>query len=278
MAPEPARAARVHGRRESGERAGAPGRGRAAVGADRRVPAGDDADRLSDLAGARTRTHLRRLRGSLALVGRRSRRVLDVGRGLLRDPDARALGTGRGPGDDAGRSLVRGCHPQLRRGIARPDRARRSGAPLPVRTPTPPRGRARRADRPGRGRRRRAATPWSGQGRPGRGSHPEHPGGRRRPAGVCEHRGDLVVVLARLRDPEPRRSLRADRTDGAHRRRRLHLRRQALRSSGRHRRASGRAADRAPDGPDPVPRPGRGAGRRRPRCPGPTSSRDRPKR
>ena len=91
---------------------------------------------------------------------------------------------------------------------------------------------ARIADRPALPRRRSR--------RPRRRLHPQHPRGDRGVPGVRVDRRDVVVVLAGLRRALGRRPLRADRAQGADRRRRLPLRRQGLRPPRRRRRAARR--------------------------------------
>ena len=234
------------------ERAGAPRRGRAAVGTVGGLPRGHDVDRLPALARAGTRARLRRLRGAVALVGRRPRRVLDVGRRLLRHPVARAwdhvVGRAR-----CRRPMVRG-RDSIRGGAPAPGLARQAGAPRPSRNGTRCGGQRGGADGAvaavaaglrrlgvGRGDRVVAVIP----------NIPEASS----PAGVREPRRDLVVLLARLRDPEPGRPVRPDRTDGPPRGRWVHVRRQAVRSP---RLSSTTCAPPCPtlaaDGPHPVPR------------------------
>ncbi len=75
---------------------------------------------------------------------------------------------------------------------------------------------------------------------------PERPRGARRLPRLSVHRRDLVVVLTRLRRPLGHRPLRPDRAQGPPRRRRLHLRRQALRPHGRRPRASRPRCRRSP--------------------------------
>ena len=70
----------------------------------------------------------------------------------------------------------------------------------------------------------------------------------------ASHRRDLVVVLAGLRRAQRRRPLRADRAEGAHRRRRLPLRRQGLRPARHRRAAAGRDGLAREDGGPAVPR------------------------
>ena len=79
------------------ERAAAAPRGGAAVAAHRGLSGRLHHDRLHALAGARTRAPIRRLRRPVALVGRRPRGILGLGRGLLRDPAARRRGTASWP-------------------------------------------------------------------------------------------------------------------------------------------------------------------------------------
>ena len=111
----------------------------------------------------------------------------------------------------------------------------------------------------GRRRRRGGRGPASARGRPrrpGRRRRPEHPRGGRRPPRVRQPRGDLVELLARVRDPQRRRPLRPDRAEGPHRRRRLRLRRQGVRSAAASSRSSERAlAEPRADRPHPGSRP-----------------------
>ena len=99
-------------------------------------------------------------------------------------------------------------------------------------------GRARRADAPMRRRRSapRASAPATASSRTSRTSS------RRVVALPClrEPRRDLVELLARLRRPQRRRPLRADRAAGAPRRRRVSLRRPRPRPARRRPRAPGR--------------------------------------
>ena len=92
-----ARRDRPPARRSGDERGATAPRGGAAVAAHRGLPGRLDDDRLHGLARARARAPVRRLRRAVALVGRRPRGVLGLGRGLLRDPAAWRRGTASWP-------------------------------------------------------------------------------------------------------------------------------------------------------------------------------------
>ena len=237
------------------ERAAAAPRGGAAVAAERGLQGGLDDDRLHGLAGARARPPLRRLRRAVALVGRRPGGVLVVGRRLLRHPAQRRVDRGPRRRDDARRALVRRGAAQLRGGASPACRA--GSARAPVRLGTEPAAGGLGGGAPGRrgGGGRGVAPARRRAWRSRRRDDPEHPRGGRRIAGVREPRGDLVELLAGLRRARSHRSLRADLAQGADRRRRLHLRRQAVRSPRGRRRAPRGAADPRADGRDPVSGP-----------------------
>ena len=186
----------------------------------------------------------RRLRGARPRAGaRRPARTTTSGAG--RPPTSTRSGspcgsTSTSPSDtrsdrcarrrvDARRGVVpRGPH-QLRRDDAphaRPCRRRR-GRGGPVAEPRrgrPDRRRAARPGRPGPGR----ADPGRGRrGRPRGGVPPQHPRDPRAPARHRQPRRGLHVVRAGVRHPERHRPLAADRAQGAGRRGRLPVRRQA---------------------------------------------------
>ncbi len=104
----------------------------------------------------------------------------------------------------------------------------------------------------------RPAQPRCGGGRPRRRLHAELQRGDGRLLRDREPGSDLVELLAGLRRAQRRRPLRADRAEGAARRRRLPLRRQGLRQARRRRRARGGDADARAHGRRAVPE--RGAG------------------
>ena len=125
--------------------------------------------------------------------------------------------------DDARRGMVPGRDAQLRRArVPRPRPGGRRGAACLGAAPA-------RRDELGRARGRDAAprlgAPPSRDRarRPGRRVPAEHPRGRDRLPCVREPRCDLVELLARLRRPQRRRPLRADRAADPPRRRRLSL-------------------------------------------------------
>ena len=113
---------------------------------------------------------------------------------------------------------------------------------------------------PSRRLRRRIARARRRARRPRRRLRPELPGRPDRLSRLGVDRRHLVVVLARLRRLDGRRPFRADRAQGAARRRWLHLQRARVRPPRHRRRARALAAEPRAHGPDPVPRP-----RRRPR-------------
>ena len=91
-------------------------------------------------------------------------------------------------------------------------------------------------------------------GRPCRRLPAEHPADDRGVPGDHIARRDLVLLLARLRVPDDRRPVRADRAEGPARGRRIPLRRQELRPFAADRPASRSAADRRAHGRAPLPR------------------------
>ncbi len=233
------------------------------MGAVRGIPRGFDDDRLHALARARARSPLRRLRIAVALVGRRPRGVLVVRRRLLRHPAPRRPQPRPRRPDDAGR------RPGSRALSSTTPRRSSSGSPPIDRRSSSPRSASRSARSAARSSWRRSRLPLpafagSASGR-ATGSPPSSPTSPRpsSPWRLRQHRRDLVELLARFRDPEPGRPVRPDHPQGPHRRRRLHVWRQGVRSRRGHRRAESRTADAAADDPRPVSRP-RGL-RRRPR-------------
>ena len=253
------------GRSGVSERAPAP-RGRAPVGAVAEASAA--ASTLTDylaLARARTRAHASpttpRCGAGRSTTSRRS--------GRRSSTTTRSRCAGRGTGSLGAREMpgarwFEGAELNYAEALFGRRRRRPAGAPVPVGA-APAAARSSGAELDDSVAAAAAGLRRLGVGRGDRvvGRHPEHPRGGHRPAGVREHRGDLVELLARLRDAEPGRPLRPDRTDGPDRRRRLHLRRQA-RSIAATVIDELRAAlpTLRADGPDPVPRPG--ARRRRP--------------
>ena len=163
------------------------------------------------------------------MVGRRARGLLGLDLGLLRDRrDVRAR-----PGRplDAGRAVVHRRGGQLRRADPARQGRRRGGDARPLgAAPRARRAHVGRGARPGRPRRRGPARARRAARRPRRRLPAQHPRDDRRvPRGVVARR-HLVELLAGLRPAQRDRSLRADRAEGAARRRRLPLRRQGLRS------------------------------------------------
>ena len=230
-----------------------------AVGGLRR---GVDVDRLPALARAGARARLRRLRGAVALVGRRPRRVLDVGRGLLRHPVARAMG--------ATSSRARCLAPGGSRARRSTTRRRSCAGSRPTRRrSSPSRNGTRSARSAGRSSTAAVAAVATGLRRLGVGRGD-------RVAAVIPNIPEAVVALlacasigAIWSSCSPDFGTQSlvdrfapDRTDGPHRGRRLHLRWQAVRPPVRHRRPARSPPDAATDRPDPVPRPGCGAGGR----------------
>ena len=128
------------------------------------------------------------------------------------------------------------------------------------------RGDLGRAARAGRGARRRAARARRRAGRPRRRLPAEHPRDGRRLPRLREPRRGVVELLAGLRRAQRGRPLRPDRAEGPAGRRRLRLRRQALRPP-RRRRAARRPRCRRSSAPwcspylDGAPRPRRPARR-----------------
>ena len=199
------------------------------------------------------------LRGALALVGRRPRWILGIDLGLLRGARRRRARAGPRRARDARRRVVPGHQPQLRRARLRRQGGRRGGDPPRLRAARARRAELGRAARPGRRRRRRAARDRRRSGRPRRRLHAEHPRGDRRLPGQRLDRRDLVELLARLRAGQRHRPLRPDRAQGPVRRRRLRLRRQALRPPRRARRAAGGDAEPRAHRRPPLPRPRSGS-------------------
>ena len=235
----------------------------------RRRPSPTTAAGSSASAGSASTTTRRCGAGRSTISRRSGRRSSTTTTSRSAGPGAASLGRA----DDARRALVRGRRAQLRGG-------RSSGAPRPtVRRSLFQSERHPLREVSGRSWTASVAAVAAGLRRLGVGrgdrvvgGRPEHPRGRRRAARLREHRGDLVELLARLRDAEPGRPLRPDRTEGAHRRRRLHVRRQAVRPARRSsrscgprcRRSSGRSSSRTSTRtPPPATRT---------RCPGRTSS------
>ena len=198
------------------------------------------ADRRFRAVGARApgrgRGHGRAgLRRAARLVGARPRRVLvRRGRAPRRPVPRPALGDAAFAGD-AGRRVVPGRDPELRRARADPGRGRADddvAAIARLEDATRAHDHPRRAARPRRPGPRRAGAR---RGRPGR------PGGRARP----ELLETLVAFLGAARSgrsgrrarrtsaPRGARSLRPDRAHRARRRRRLPLQRQGVRRPGR---------------------------------------------
>ena len=197
---------------------------RAAVDASVRYISTQPDRRLPALAGP-PGPRLRLLPGPLAVVGHRPGRVLVVHLGLFRRHRRRRVPADAGRRLYAGRDMVPGSNPQLRRacpaawsrrrprggGVAQPDpgadhphrgRVARRGGPGPTGAAAP----RRRAWRPG------GRLPAQHRRDPGR--LPRH----------CEPGGDLVVVRTGVWHPQRDRPVFPGRADGAPRRRRLPLR------------------------------------------------------
>ena len=206
------------------------GQGRSDDGADTpellrplAADAGHDRDRPLPGAGwTRARPALRRLRRAAPLVGRRPRRLLVGGRGVLRRPvrtprRARCCGRREMPGAEwfPGATLNYAEH-----ALGRPEDA--DDVAVLGYSQTRDRGRADlgAAARPGRAGPRRAAAARRRPGRPGGGLPAEHP----RDAGrVPRHREpgrDLGELRAGVRCAQRRRPVRPDRAHGPARRRR----------------------------------------------------------
>ena len=178
---------------------------------------------------------------AVALVGGRARGLLGGDLGVLRRARLEAVRARARLARDAGRELVRGRGAQLRREPARRARGR-SATRVAVLHASELReldtltwGELRGA---GGRRRRRAARARRGPRRPRGRLHAEHPRDADRVPRDGEHRGDLVERRARVRRAQRDRPLRADRAEGAARRRRLPPRRQGLRPHARCSRAS----------------------------------------
>ena len=214
------------------------------VGSARRAHAGRDplvaaarlahavrARPLRRVAEERARTRLRRLRGALPLVRHRSRGVLGLDLGLLRDSRARAVRARARIARDARRRVVPGCADQLRRAHGRPRRGRRRlvGGRRALADARAGRADVRRPARAGRAGPRRPAGARRAARRPRRRVPAERPGDARRLPRRGEPRCGLGDVPAGVRSAERAQPARPARADGAVRRRRLPLRRQARR-------------------------------------------------
>ena len=187
----------------------------AAGAVDARTRAGSSARRSRGTrAGSRRRAGRdRRLPRPLAVVGHRARGVLGVDLGLLRRARlGRRTSASSDLARDAGRRVVPRCAAQLRGARPPRPRRRRGRDPPRVGASTPRRGDLGRARATGRAASRRRSVR--------RGSRP----GDRvvaylpniveavdRVPRVRQSRRDLVELLARLRRPQRRRPIRADR-------------------------------------------------------------------
>ena len=151
---------------------------------------------------------------------------------VLTGPDARAAHWFAG-------STLNYARNALRRAAAEPDAWPSATSPRPAATASS----ATASSRPGgQGRGSACSSLGVGPRRPGSRLPAEFARGADRDAGDREPRRDLDVVLAGLRRAQRDRQVRADLAQGAARRGRLRLRRQAVRPPGRAGRHRGRTA------------------------------------